>query len=88
MRLCVWISELSLAMLALTDPTRSYDNGKQIGRELMESFRADSVCPARLHATARTSQSFDVTQNSYAIESMRTFVLCMPDSDGPFGLSM
>jgi hypothetical protein len=25
-RLWVWINELSLVMLALTDPTRSYDN--------------------------------------------------------------
>jgi hypothetical protein len=45
-RIYVRISDLPLMALALTDPTCSYDHVKYIGQELMESFRADCVCPA------------------------------------------
>jgi hypothetical protein len=64
-------------MLALTGPTRSYDNGKNIGREFTELFRGDSVCPTRLQATARPSQIFHVTHNLHVIEYIRCLMLCM-----------
>jgi hypothetical protein len=67
-------------MPALTDPTRSYDRAKYIGREWMESFRADFVRPGRLQVTARTSQNFLVTENL----DVHAYI---PDSDVSFGFS-
>jgi hypothetical protein len=64
-------------MLALTDPKRNYDAAKYIGRELMESFRANFVCPAGVEVTAHTSKDSGVIQNLYVIGYMRTFMLCM-----------
>jgi hypothetical protein len=79
-RLCGRIIELSLVMLALTDPTRSYDNVKHIGWELIGSFRVDFVCPARLEVKALTSQNFGVTQNRL----IKSFMLCMHTCLSPF----